>query len=116
MGRLQREQPKVKVCVRPALMIRTATAARAAVTLPENAPQTHADPAIQVVKRGAVAVLEIPKPALRATVDVGDDRQQSPSIGTVRLRPDRVPELPQALRARPTPVTLEVIPQEVETL
>src|SRR5205085_9432076 len=112
MGCFQRKQAALrKVSIGPTLMIHTPATALAPLTLPQNATQTHADPAIQGSKGGVVAVLKVHKPALHGTVDVRDDQLQAPSLRALRLGANRVPKLLQALRSWPFQATLEVIPQ-----
>src|SRR4029077_17124680 len=77
MGCFQTEQPKLgKVAVFPALMVRSATFTASSCALPQNAAQTHADPAVQGSKRGPVTVLEVIEPTPQGLVQAGDHECQ----------------------------------------
>ncbi len=116
MGRFQGVQPKLrKVGVRPTLMIRPATTPTFLLTLAQDAPQTHAYPFVDRLKRGVVAVPKVTKPSLQCAVDVGDNGWQAPAVGTTRLGTKRRFQPLDALGPGPTISTLEVIARKGTT-
>src|SRR5262249_36881290 len=102
--------------IRPALMVRAATATALLLPPAEDAAKPHPDPAVQRLERGRVAVSEVGKPAAQCRIQRRDDRLKALSGGAPRLRSDRVLELPQALLAREPLVPVESITQEVKAL
>ena len=93
MGGFQAIQPLLrKEGVRPALMVPSPTSALAALAFSENAAQPHPGPAVDILERRPVAVLEVFKPAPERRIDLGDDRSKAEPGGPLRLRSDRVLE------------------------
>ena len=90
-----------KVGVRPALMVRPASASAQVLAFAENTAQPHPHPAVLSPERGLVAMFEILKPAPQRFVHVRDDYRQRVSISPPRLAADSVTQLLDALRSRP---------------
>jgi len=105
MGRCQVKQPLFEVGIRPAVMVRSSPSSAASLPLAEDAPQSHANPDIEFGEGTAVTVFEVFKPAPQRAVDVGYDHVQATARGPSRFRPDRVPELRQALAVRRSPAS-----------
>src|SRR5512139_724942 len=65
MCRYKREQPVLaKECIGPTLVVAATSTASAARSLTQNAPQPHANPAVQGRERRPITVFEIFKPAM----------------------------------------------------
>src|SRR2546428_7306678 len=116
MGGDQTVQPLLgKETIGPALMIQAASPTTASVTFAENAPQTHADPAVEAFEDPRwAAVLEVHKPTPQRTVQVVDQRGQRASRGATGLGTQCILQLLETLFAGPTFGPLEAIPQEGE--
>src|SRR5947209_15442283 len=119
MGCLQAVQPRLgKEGVGPPLLLicSVTTDPFQLPALPQQAPQSAAYPAVQAAEDREVAALEVPEPAHKRPVQIADDPLQAPAVGPLRLRPDGVLQLLQALGPNVTPVTVEPVTQEVESL
>src|SRR3972149_10911787 len=115
MGGHQSKQPLFgKEGVWPAVMVQSAAFAAAPATFSENAPQTHADPAVQFTKRVPVAVLEIREPAAQGAVHVCHDGGETVARCAFRLRADCVFELRQAFAAREAAMLHEPVTQKLK--
>src|SRR5437867_11095073 len=115
LGLCKREQPlRGKESIGPALMIAPSAPTAPLLTLTQKAAQTHPEPGIQIRKGRVIAVLEIAKPASGDRVDARDDDLQALPIAALGQDANFVPQLFQALRARPSKSALEVIPKKVE--
>ena len=99
----------------PALMIASSTAATAAQAATKDTSNTHPYPSVHLAERFAVAMFEVFKPASDTTIDFPYDRIEALAVGAFGLRPYRFLELLEALVARPSVASLEVIPKEVKT-
>src|SRR6266704_671322 len=80
----------------------------------QDAPQALPYPTIHRFEHGVLAVLEVFKPASRALIDFPDDSSQASGSAALGLIAYGLFEFIQALRAGPTVVSLEVVPQKVE--
>src|SRR5438046_2868494 len=98
-----------KEVVRPALMVGPSASASFALAVPEGAPKTHPYPGVQGGKRGAVAVLEVFKPAPKRPIHVRDDREEAFAGGPARRGTDRLFELGQTLRSGAASAVREVV-------
>src|SRR5436190_23876497 len=105
-----------KEFVGPTLMIAAPTTSRFAQAFPQEASQPHPDPPVQHVKREAMAVLEILKPASQPGREVVDDLRQAFSRGPFRLFSDCVFELLHALGSRVALPPYEPIAQKIKGL
>src|SRR3954469_15803922 len=115
MGSFQAVKPLVgEEGVGPALMVVTSATAGQLHPLAEDAPQTHAYPAVDPLKRPLVAVLEIFKPAPQGGIERPDDHEKALSGVPRGLRPDRFFELVQALRSGTAAAALEPITEKVK--
>src|SRR5207249_8901442 len=115
LGLCKREQPlRGKESIGPALMIAPSAPTAPLLTLTQKAAQPHPEPGIQIRKGRVIAVLEIAKPASGDRVDARDDDLQALPIAALGQDANFVPQLFQALRARPSKSALEVIPKKVE--
>src|SRR4051794_5571553 len=113
MGLFQAVKPAVgEEGVGPALMVAAATTAFPLHPPAEEAPQAHADPAVDPLERPFVAVLEILKPAAKCRIERRDDRLEATAGVPRRLRPDRLLELLQALGTGAAGAVLEPITEE----
>jgi hypothetical protein len=100
--------------IRPALMVASPPAPLLPLALAQDTSQPHPHPGVQRSEGVSMALLELLKPAPQRAIDVGDDHLQALALGTPRLGPNRVFELPETLLARPFHPPLEVIPQKVQ--
>ena len=92
MGILKRKQPVLaKEGIRPALMIPASTPSPRLAALAKDAPQSHANPAVQIREDVSMAVLEVLKPARQCEIDVGDDRLQAVPVVTSESSPGSRP-------------------------
>src|SRR5512143_1191753 len=95
-------------------MIGPAGAPFALAPFAQDAAQPSANPRVQFREDVGDTVLEVPYPAAQGSIDfphkVGDRTGPVP----LRLDADRFLELVQALLARPTVASLEVVAQKVE--
>src|SRR2546427_4801188 len=84
------------------------------VSFAQDAPQPLAYPLVQRLERRPVAVLEVSHPAPQAAVDFVDDVLHRTGARALGLGPECVLQLVQALLARPSVASLEVVAQKVE--
>ena len=98
----------------PAVVIPASATSSQANTVPEDTAQPHPNPLVQWRERELMAVFKVFKPAHQGAVDVRDGFLQAFAVGTSGFGPDGVLELLEALLARPTIASLEVVAQEVE--
>src|SRR4029077_6203922 len=89
-----------KESVGPTLMIAPAATSFSAQAFAEETSQPHPYPLVQNVKREAMAVFEILKPASQPGREVVDDLRQAFPRGPFRLLSDCVFELLHALGSR----------------
>src|SRR6266478_3976120 len=82
--------------------------------LPQDRAKPPSYPPVQRSEGRLMTVLEILNPASRRAVHVFDDYLKASSVVALRLPPDRVLQLLQALRAWPFQPLLEVVPKEVK--
>src|SRR6266849_4303150 len=85
-----------------------------ALSPPQDCPKPPSYPSVQRFEGRLMTVLEILKPASRRAVHVFDDYLKASPVVALRLSPDRVLQLLQALLAWPAQPSLEVVPKEVE--
>src|SRR5271165_4124557 len=95
-------------------MVSTGRTLGTSVSTAEDAPQALAYPAIHWPEHGVLAVLEVFKPASRGAVNFPDNIFQASGPAAVGLLAYGLFELIQALLARPTVASLEVVSQKVE--
>ena len=81
----------------------------------QDTAQPHADPLIQVGKRGFMAVFEIFKPTHQSSIDVRDDSLQTLTVIALRFGTYCVLQLIDALLSRPFVALLKMISQKVES-
>src|SRR2546427_7415158 len=79
------------------------------VSFAQDAPQPLAYPLVQRLERRPVAVLEVSHPAPQAAVDFVDDVLHRTGARALGLGPECVLQLVQALLARPSVASLEVV-------
>src|SRR6267143_2026309 len=84
------------------------------LSLPQDCAKPPSYPPVQRSEGRLMTVLEILKPASSRAVHVFDDYLKASSVVALRLSPDRVLQLLQALRAWPFQPLLEVVPEEVK--
>src|SRR5580700_8187792 len=118
MGGLQAYQPMLgKESIWPAVVIQSTSPTLATASPTENAPQTHADPAVEPFEDPRwTTVLEVGEPALKRLVDVVDDILQRVTRGTLRFLADRILQLLHTLVARDSCVPFKEISQEGEAV
>src|SRR5947209_19285905 len=80
----------------------------------QDAPQALPYPAIHRFEHGVLAVFEVFKPASRAVIDIPDNIFQASGSAAVGPLAYGLFELIQALLARPSVASLEVVSQKVE--
>src|SRR5437867_1974972 len=102
MGLFQTEKPKlVKVRIGPTLMIAASSPAFLTLMLAQDAPQSHANPAINGRKHIPMALPEITKPAPQQRRETGDYLVHALALRPAGLLANRFLELVHALLARP---------------
>src|SRR5882672_1996435 len=84
------------------------------LSLPQDCAKPPSYPPVQRSEGRLMTVLEILKPASSRAVHVFDDYLKASPVVALRLSPDRVLQLLQALRAWPFQPLLEVVPEEVK--
>ena len=104
-----------KVGVGPASMVVATPTPFSAVSLAQDAPQAHANPAIQGCEGTWATVFEVLEPTSQRAIDVSDACFEASPIGASGLDPHRLLQLLPTLLARPSLPALEVIAQEVES-
>src|SRR5688572_33173288 len=115
VGFFQTEKPQLfKVGVRPLLMITATAPSLLALVLAQDAAQAHAHPTIDARKDVPMAVLEVFEPAPQRGVDALDDLRHASSLRPASFLANRLPELVQALLARPFHAPFKVVAQKVE--
>src|SRR5712692_2088000 len=85
-GCFQGEEPlRGKERIRPALMVATTSATSAMKALAQDAPQSHAHPAVQRTEGAPTTVFEVTEPTPQRLVHVVDDAHQRAAIRAFRL-------------------------------
>ena len=82
--------------------------------LAQNAAQPHSEPTVEVWERPFMTMFEVFKPAFQGSIDPADDLLQALPVGATGQLPQTVLEFLEALFARPSVASLEVIPQKVK--
>ena len=102
--------------VGPSKMIVSSADAMESFAFAQDAPEASPHPFIHDRKGWFVAVLKVFKPTFQGTVDVFDDRGQTPAIAALGFGSNGILELPHTFRARPPKAPLEMVAQKVKTV
>ena len=118
MGLHKTEKPMFpKEFIWPAKMIHIATdTLRPFAAFPQYAAQSPPNPSVERRIRPLMAMFEILKPSLKRTIHICRNNGQPITVGATGVGTDDVLELPQALLARPTCASFEVVSEEVKPL
>src|SRR5919198_5515710 len=115
MGCGKRKQPlRRKVSIGPALMVCSSSPSAQLETFAENTAQPHSHPFVLRLERGLVAMFEIFKPASQRAVHILNSNLQGAPVRAPGFPANGVPQLLNALGARPSIAPLKVIAQKVE--
>ena len=104
-----------KESVGPAKMIVSSADAMELFAFAQDAPKASPHPFIHDRKGWSVAVLKVSKPTFQGTVDVFDDRGQTPAIAALGFGSNGILELPHTFRARPPSASLKMVAEKVKT-
>jgi len=98
------------------MILRGPTKARTFVPLPQERPEASTDKAIDVAKRRASRVFEVPKPPPEERLECGNDLRQAPAARPTCVLPDPVPQPLQTLGTHVPPSPSKAVAQKVKAL
>src|SRR5213083_1227 len=97
-------------------MVRATAATPSALTLTQNAAQTHADPAVNIREYVPVTMLKVPEPSLERLAQGGRNAVQAAAVGAFRLGTHGILQLVHAFLPRQAKPATKGIAEKVKAV